>query len=118
MNIQNIGIDLVENKRFISKLDNTALIQRILSSNELEEFNSINNSQSKLEYISSRFAAKEAFSKALGSFDGNTNLTDIEVRKDEIGRPYIYFKKDSSIKSLLSLSHTENYSIAQVIIVK
>lgn len=118
MNIKNIGIDIIENQRFEDKLTNTNFIERILSNNELLEFKDITNEKRKIEFLASRFAAKEAFSKALGHYDGHTNFSDIEVSHEKDGRPFIIFLKDKTIKSLLSISHSDNYSVAQCIIVE
>ena len=44
-----------------------------------------------------RFAAKEAFAKALGTgFRNNLNFKDIEILNDKIGKPY-YFKSKKLI---------------------
>lgn len=116
MNIKNIGIDLVENIRFANKIDDQRFLTRIFSNRELQALALIENNIGKIQFIASRFACKEAFSKALGVYDGKTNFKDIEVCKDIHGRPYINFIKNTTITSFVSLSHTKDYSIAQVII--
>ena len=52
----------------------------------MKQSNAANN---KAAYFSKRFAAKEAFSKALGTgFRMNLNFKDIEVVNDKKGKPY------------------------------
>lgn len=73
--------------------------------------------------LSVRFAAKEAFIKAL-SHDQNIPLLDIEVRNQDNGRPMLElhgktkeFLKQKEIRSIhLSLSHEKDYCIASVVI--
>ena len=127
MKILGIGVDVVENKR-IKKLANSSTFKnRIYSSNELKQSQVIKN---KLAYFSKRFAAKEAFSKALGTgFRMNLNFKDIEVLNDKLGKPYYVtnkkvtniIKKKFKIKNFrcfLSISDEKNYSTAFAIIQK
>ena len=79
---------------------------------------------------SKRFAAKEAFVKALGTgFRKNINFKDIEVLSNHYGKPYLLINKKviNKIKTsfkvkkfniLLSISDETKYSIASVIISK
>ncbi len=125
MKILGIGLDIVENKRIQKSIKNPLFIKRIFSSNELKQSNSVNN---KVAYFSKRFAAKEAFSKALGTgFRMNLNFKDIEVVNDKMGKPY-YVKnkkitkiiqknfKIKNFKCFLSISDEKKYSTAFAII--
>ena len=77
MKILGIGVDIVENKRIKKAIKNVLFKKRIYSFKELKKSNDANN---KVSYFSKRFAAKEAFSKALGiGFRMNLNFKDIEV---------------------------------------
>ncbi|MDD4388693.1 MAG: 4'-phosphopantetheinyl transferase superfamily protein, partial [Bacilli bacterium] len=58
--MRNIGIDIVENKRFNAFIDNPRKYSRILSAKEKDLFVQITNKSRKLEYLAGRFAAKEA----------------------------------------------------------
>ncbi len=64
MKILGIGVDIVENKRIKNSIKNPLFKKRIYTSKELKQSNKVNN---KVSYFSKRFAAKEAFSKALGT---------------------------------------------------
>ncbi|RFS21136.1 holo-ACP synthase [Chitinophaga silvatica] len=73
-----------------------------------------------------RFAAKEAFLKALGTGWGNggVNFDEIEVRNDEAGQPSILLignatnkYEERGIKKIwLSLSHEQHAAIAMVVL--
>ena len=125
MKILGIGIDIVDNKRIKKSIKNPFFQKRIYTSKEMEQSNRVNN---KLSYFSKRFAAKEAFSKALGTgFRMNLNFKDIEVINDKMGKPhYVKNKKITKIvqmkfktknfKCFLSISDEKNYSTAFAII--
>ena len=129
MSILGTGIDIVENYR-IKKLllrEKSNFKNKIFTNNEIaycEKKSNITNCYSK------RFAAKEAFVKALGTgFRKNINFNDIEVLKNHYGKPYLLINKKviNKIKTsfkvkkfniLLSISDETKYSIASVIISK
>ena len=125
MKILGIGVDIVENKRIQKSIKNPLFKKRIYSFKELKQSNAANN---KVSYFSKRFAAKEAFSKALGTgFRKNLNFKDIEIINDKMGKPnYVKNKKISKIiqknfkiknyKCFLSISDEKNNSIAFTII--
>ncbi len=82
MKILGIGVDIVENRRIQKFIKNPLFKKRIYTSKELKQSNAVNN---KVGYFSKRFAAKEAFSKALGTgFRMNLNFKDIEVVNDKM----------------------------------
>ena len=125
MKILGIGVDIVENKRIQKSIKNPLFKKRIYTSKELKQSHTVNN---KVAYFSKRFAAKEAFSKALGTgFRKNLNFKDIEIINDKMGKPnYVKNKKISKIiqknfkiknyKCFLSISDEKNNSIAFTII--
>ena len=91
MKILGIGVDIIENKRIKNSIKNSKFKKRIYSSKELAQ--SI-LSKNKVGYFSKRFAAKEAFAKALGTgFRGNLNFNDIEIINDKMGKPYYLITK-------------------------
>ena len=125
MKILGIGVDIIENKRIKSSIRNHKFKDRIYSPKELKQ--SI-LSKDKVKYFSKRFAAKEAFAKALGTgFRNNLNFKDIEIINDKLGKPYYaktkkitkLIKKEFKVKSFncfLSISDEKNYSTAFTII--
>ena len=127
MKILGIGVDIVENIRIHKSLKNVSFIKRVFSSSEILVAKDIKNKKS---YYSKRFAAKEAFSKAIGTgFRGNLNFKDIAITKDKLGKPSFVvtdkikkiIKKQFKIASFdffLSISDEKKYSIAYVILQK
>ena len=125
MKILGIGVDIIENKRIKNSLKNSKFKKKIYSDNELKQSSL---SKNKVSYFSKRFAAKEAFAKALGTgFRGNLNFCDIEVVNDKLGKPY-YLKtkkiteiiqmkfKIKKFNCFLSISDEKKYSTAFTII--
>ena len=103
-----IGTDLIKIKRIknINSLEKFAL--KILSENELDLFNSLNNDK-KVTFISKQFAGKEAFSKALGTgISAGIRFKEIEILRDEKGKPI--FTAINSLKSfMLNLGITRTH---------
>ncbi len=127
MKILGIGVDIVENRRIQKSIKNTLFTKRIYTPKELKQSKEAHN---KVGYFSKRFAAKEAFSKALGTgFRRNLNFKDIEVINDKMGKPYYVKNKKitkiiqknfriKNFKFFLSISDEKKYSTAFAIIQK
>ena len=125
MKILGIGGDIVENKRIQKSIKNPLFKKRIYSFKELKQSNAANN---KVAFFSKRFAAKEAFSKALGTGISNgINLNEIIIKNNISGKPYFNFEgntkkllkkkfKNKKIKTSLSLSDENKYAVAFVTI--
>ncbi len=129
MAILGTGIDIVENYRLkeilLKKKSNFK--KKIFTINEVAYCEKKSNS---ISCYAKRFAAKEAFVKALGiGFRKNINFKNIEVVNNTYGKPYISINKKitNKIKTLfkvkkfnilLSISDEKKYSIASVIISK
>lgn len=111
-----IGTDLVEIER-LKKGSYMNLAKRILTEKELEIFSSFTHEGRKIEYLAGRFASKEAYSKAYGTGIGVISFLDIEVLNDKMGKPYINIL-NSKHKIHLSITHTESYALAFVILEK
>ena len=129
MSILGTGIDIVETNRLKKLLlkKKSNFKNKIFTNNEIaycEKKSNITNCYSK------RFAAKEAFVKALGTgFRKNINFKDIEVVKNHYGKPSLLINQKiiNKIKTsfkvkkfniLLSISDVKKYAIASVIISK
>jgi len=127
MKILGIGVDIIQNKRIKDSIKNHRFKNRIYSTNELKLSS---YSKNKIGYFSKRFAAKEAFAKALGTgFRNNLNFKDIEIMSDKLGKPYYaktkkitqIIKKEFKVKNFncfLSISDEKEYSTAFAIIEK
>ncbi|MCK9537075.1 MAG: holo-ACP synthase [Bacilli bacterium] len=115
--MRNIGIDIVENKRFNAFIDNPRKYSRILSAKEKDLFVQITNKSRKLEYLAGRFAAKEAVIKALAHTGYSFSYTAISVLNRSDGSPYVELENGTEFKILLSLSHSKDNSVAVAILV-
>ena len=127
MKVLGIGVDVIQNKRVKSLINNKRFISRTFSKNEIK-FSKKNLEKSN--YFSKRFAAKESFVKALGTgFRNNLNFNDIEILNDKLGKPYYLkskkiddiIKKKFKIKSydlFLSITDEKDYSVAFTIFQK
>ena len=127
MRILGIGVDIIQNKRIKSSIKNKLFVSRTFGKKEIY-FSK--NTSDKTNYFAKRFAAKEAFAKAIGTgFRKNLNFKDIEVLNDKLGKPF--YSKSKKINSIiykqlkikkynlfLSISDEKDYSIAFTIIQK
>jgi holo-[acyl-carrier protein] synthase len=113
--IKGIGVDIIEINRIEELVTkNEKFIHRILTEAEKDAYMLLNDRR-KMEYLAGRFAAKEAFSKAMGTGIGkNLQFIDIEVSQDSFGKPFI--SKPFATGVHLSISHSKDYAVAQVII--
>lgn len=111
--ILGIGVDIVSNSRFNEMKE--GLLRRLFTSNELDK---ASLSERMCEFYASRFAAKEAFAKALGTGFRGISPKDIEIIEDELGKPSIRLMKDIKMDIIihLSISHERDSSIAMVVI--
>ena len=125
MSIFGIGTDIVNVDRIKNSLKNKNFIKRIFNKKEIQKCKKINNSNN---CYAKRFAAKEAFSKALGTGISNgINFNEIIILNKKSGKPYINvvgqtrktinkkFKKKKT-KISLSLSDEKKYAVAFVTI--
>ena len=109
------GIDIEELasiQEAVERKDSFA--QRVLTAKELERFTELKGRR-KIEYIAGRWSAKEAFAKAMGTGIGKLSFQDLEILNDEKGAPY-FSQAPFSGKIWLSISHTEQYATASVIL--
>ena len=125
MKVLGIGVDIVKNKRVNILIKKQNFLKRLFSKKEIL-FSK--NKKNRINYFAKRFAAKESFSKCLGTGIGkNLNFKDIEILNDKLGKPYytinkkinalIYKKfKVKKYNLFLSISDEKDYSIAFTII--
>lgn len=115
--IKGIGIDIIELKRIKMSLQKgQRLVQRILGEQEKKLWTTLTSERRQIEFLAGRFAAKEAFAKAAGTGIGRLSFQDIQVLTQESGQPYITVQGYESEDIFVSISHSEAYAVAQVII--
>ena len=125
MSIFGIGTDIVSVERIKKSLKKKSFINRIFNEKEILKCKKINNS---INCYAKRFAAKEAFSKALGTGISNgINFNEIVILNKKSGKPYVNiigqtrktlnkkFKRKKT-KISLSLSDEKKYAVAFVTI--
>ncbi len=123
--IEGIGIDSVEVDRIARLIGKgEAYRDAVFTKQESEYCTSRYNAAAS---YAARFAAKEAFVKALGTgFSGNLNFRQIEVCVDKNGKPYLELNGEAAalIRERkigvvqLSLTHTHTIATAIVILEK
>ncbi|WP_428910560.1 holo-ACP synthase [Niallia sp. Krafla_26] len=113
--ITGIGLDIVEIKRIKKILQrHQKFVDRILTEQEKEKYKGLTGHR-QIEFLAGRYAAKEAFSKAIGTGIGEkVSFLDIEIENDQYGKPLIRKPVNQGIH--LSISHSSDYAVAQVII--
>ena len=127
MQILGTGVDIVKNSRIKELLKNKNFISRIYTNSEISFSKKIKN---KTSYYAKRFAAKEAFAKALGTgFRNDLNFKDISITNNKVGKPIFVINEKlkkiikkqfntTSLNFFLSISNEKKYSIAFVILQK
>ena len=122
--VKGIGVDLIDNIRFEKLIDRfgNKIALKILSESELLEYE---KTLSKSSYLSKKFAAKEALSKAIGSGLYRNGIFPklITIVHTSLGKPFFEFSNElrNSIKDKykniqLSITDTQTHSIAFVIV--
>ena len=125
MKIYGIGTDIANINRIKKSLKNKNFIDRLFSKNEVKK---CNNQINKANCYAKRFAAKEAFSKAMGTgISRGLNFNEIIVHNIKSGKPNIKLlgntkkivnkilnKKKFNI--FLSLSDDKPFAVATVVI--
>ncbi|NLJ47448.1 MAG: holo-ACP synthase [Treponema sp.] len=120
--ILGIGVDVVHVRRIEHWLTVPGLPERFFHPEELSAARSRGNTLSLS--LAARFAAKEAFGKALGTGLAGIKLRDIKVENTPYGRPDIVlagtaldkFRAAGGGRILLSLTHERDNAIAMVVI--
>jgi len=124
MKIYGIGTDIVSVDRIKKSLKNKNFLKKLFNKGEIAKCSKLINS---INCYAKRFAAKEAFSKALGTGISNgINFNEITILNEKSGKPFIKLigntkKKINSkfkkkIKISLSLSDEKKYAVAFVTI--
>lgn len=120
--ILGLGLDIIEHSRFDTMNLLSEFIKKHFTDSEQEIF--YRKSKLNCRSVANNFAAKEAFSKALGTGVRGFSLNEVEVLRDEMGKPYINlygsakraFESKNGKNILVSISDTDSVSTAVVII--
>lgn len=115
--IKGIGIDIIELERIKESIKkNERLVNRVLTEKEKNRYAALSSERRKVEFLAGRFAAKEACAKALGTGIGTLSFKYIEILNEESGAPKMMVKGYEMDSFLLSISHSQEFAVAQVLI--
>ena len=124
--IVSIGIDIVEVYRISETIQRTPrFVERVFTVKERAYCES--KGAASAQSFAARFAAKEAFLKALKTgWRGKITWQDMEILNDALGVPNLEIKGEAFVllenlganKIHLSMSHTTDHAVAQVILEK
>ena len=116
------GIDIVKNSRIKNLIEKYGerFLKKIYTGAEISYCQQKLNSAPS---FAARFAAKEAVLKALGTGMRKNSWQDIEIVKNELGKPEVNLTAKTKKKAeelevssiFLSISHEKEYSIAQIV---
>jgi holo-[acyl-carrier protein] synthase len=121
--IYGVGTDLAEVERIAEKIGKEAGFRELVFSQT--EIIYCEAKRNKYEHYAARFAAKEAFFKAMGTgWRNGTAFNEIEITHDENGKPIISFLGNTAITMAdlklgsisVSLTHIKKMASAIVII--
>jgi holo-[acyl-carrier protein] synthase len=118
-----VGVDIVDVCRMRRRLEDHPLgAGAVFTAHELAYCAA---KRDRYPHLAARFAAKEALLKAFGTgLRHGHHWTDIEVRNDQLGRPVLHMSGRLADElaarggtAEVSLSHTDDYAVAQVSLV-
>jgi len=118
------GIDIAEVSRIAASIERFGrrFLERVFTPGEIQYCESKAN---KAERYAGRFAAKEAAMKAIGTgWNRGVGWHDVEVKPAPGGRPTVafhgkaaeFFSKLGAVRAQLSITHTNELAMAQVIL--
>lgn len=120
--ILGIGTDIAKVQRFEKWVNNPEMIERFFNPIEIKKSGSISH---LCEHYAARFAAKEAFAKALGTGLVGFELKDVYIENNSDGKPFLKLQNSAEKKVNeiygeciihISLSHEKEFATAFVII--
>ncbi|MBI4482425.1 MAG: holo-ACP synthase [Acidobacteria bacterium] len=122
--VKGLGVDIVEIHRIADSIERMGerFLKRVFTAGEISYCESRKN---KYQHYAARFAAKEAAFKALGrGWQGGLSWRDVEVHNEPSGQPQIFLhgaarelaRQKGMTEFHLSLSHTDQLALAEVIL--
>ena len=104
------GVDIVYIPRFERLMENEGFVKKVFHASECRNY--------KAEHLAGKFAAKEAFFKAIGK---RHNWLTVEIKNKRTGKPMLVIsdglKEKYNISDIdISISHDKDYAIATVMI--
>ena len=111
-----IGIDIVSIDRIKNAVNEHGdkFLDKIYTPAEVKYCK--NRKMLKYPELAARFAAKEAYTKAIGTGMRGIHWKNIEILNEKSGKPYLNIRGKKNNKAMVSLSHDQQNAIACVII--
>lgn len=123
--VTGLGTDIVDVERIAQRISNNSGFTQLVFTHA--EISYCEKQADSAQHYAARFAAKEAFFKALGTgWAGGTAFNEVEIVHDEQGCPQIQLHGETAqtlaalqkLRILVSLSHIQTMATAVVIIEK
>lgn len=114
-----VGIDSVEIDRIEKAILKEGFLKRVFSEKELEEFK---RRSFKPSHIAAAFAAKEAFSKAIGTGLSGFSLNEVSLLHNTLGKPYLELlggakRKADEMQLSFDVSITHTAAVATAVVI-
>lgn len=114
--IKGIGNDIIEINRIRKAIERPRFMEKYYTPNEIALYHSRKNN---IEILAGNFAVKESVSKVFGTGIRGFSLMDIEVLRDELGKPFVILHneakkiaEDMKIEQLIvSIAHSKTYAV-------
>ena len=87
MKLYGLGFDMLEISRMQKKMENPAFFSRVFSENEQQLI--LQKGKNAAQTAAANFCGKEAFAKAVGTGFKHMKLQDIEILRNNDGKPYV-----------------------------
>ncbi len=116
--IKGIGTDIIEIQRIMKTIEKQSFLDKIFTAQEQRLYHNVNP-----QTLAGNFAAKEAVAKAFGTGFRGCSPVEIEVLRDNKGKPYVnlYGGAQDILNSIggrisVSISHNEKNAVAFAVI--
>ncbi len=103
--IYGIGVDMTEISRVDKACQKETFLRKVFSEQEIDLYGD------RPAKLAAGFAAKEAFSKALGTGVRSFSMNEVELLRDELGKPYYEFRgraaeivREKGLRSFVSVT--------------
>lgn len=110
-----LGTDIIEIERIKNAVERQEIFaSKVLGPQEYQLYETMPIHRG-IEFIAGRFAAKEAYSKAIGTGIGRIKMAEVDIIPDKQGAPQI-ISGPIVEGAVVSISHCQSYATATVII--
>ncbi len=111
-----LGVDIVRISRFENMISESKKYKKILSVRETEIFENLTKPDRRMEFLAGRFAAKEAVFKSLSKSGESFTFPEISVLGDAAGALEVTFARETKLRVLVSISHSEENAVAVAVL--